>query len=703
MNIKKICVFIAVCFSLVTSVSANTNEVETGYDSNKSKLLSYIISKQLSENHYTHKPINDSFSEEAFRLYIKQVDPQKRYFIQQDLDALSTYTKTLDDEMTSGRIVFPTVAEEIIKERTIQILGFLDEIEKSPVNYQSKELLEVDSEKLLFSKTVDELKSRWLKTVTYQIVSKYLDLVDINNVKVEADIAEENKSDADIKKEAKEKILKSNREVLNRILKREKRDTIDRYFTVIARAFDPHSSFMPPTQKEDFDIHMRGSLEGIGAVLQEEDGFIKVMRIIPGGAADRQKQLHASDTILMVAQSKEEPVDITDMQIRDAVQLIRGPKGSEVRLTVKTAEGKISIIPIIRDVVQLEETFVKSAILSNKNNEKFAYLKIPTFYRDFEQTKHGGSGRNVTDDVKKALEEFKSEKTQGLIVDLRNNGGGALVDAVKIAGLFIETGPIVQIKTNDNKAEVLYDYDKDIYYDGAIVVLINRFSASASEILAGALQDYNRAVIIGSEHSYGKGTVQTLINLDTKLPFFSVNMTKYKPLGALKVTTQKFYRVNGESTQQKGIISDIILPDRFKYAETGEQYMDNSMPWDTIDPIDYDIWKNHFDLQSLKTTSNMRVKSDVEFSKIEKDANESKVRLEHTLIAIDIDSVKKARESMQDESSKHVSPHGIETTGLSNEDDKKEYTKEEKQQLMVDRLLEDPYVLESLSVLDDFT
>nr|MBF0222361.1 carboxy terminal-processing peptidase [Desulfobulbaceae bacterium] len=703
MDYKKICTVVVVCFSLVTYVSSNASTTEVGYDSNKSKLLSYIISKQLSENHYTHKPINDSFSEDTFKQYIKQVDPQKRYFIQQDLDALSPYAKTLDDEMTSGHIVFPNVAEEIIKQRTTQILGFLDEIEKVTIDFQSKELLEVDPEKLSFSTTVDELKQRWLKTVTYQVVSRYLDLVDINKVKVEAAIAPENKSDADLRKEAKEKVLKSNREVLGRILKREKSDVVERYFTAVARAFDPHSSFMAPTQKEDFDIHMRGSLEGIGAVLQEEDGFIKVMRIIPGGAAYRQKKLHASDTILMVAQSNEEPVDITDMPIRDAVQLIRGPKGSEVRLTVKTAEGKISIIPIIRDVVQLEETFVKSAVLTNKTNEKFAYLKIPSFYRDFEQTKNGGSGRNVTDDVIKALDEFKSEKTQGLIIDLRNNGGGALVDAVKIAGLFIETGPIVQIKTNDQKAEVLYDYDKSIYYDGAIVVLINRFSASASEILAGALQDYNRAVIIGSDHSYGKGTVQTLINLDTKLPFFSVNMTKYKPLGHLKVTTQKFYRVNGESTQRKGIVSDIILPDRFQYAETGEQYMENSMPWDTIDPVDFDMWKDHFNLNTLKATSSSRVKNDDDFLQIEKDANESKKRLEHTLIAIDIDSVKKARESVKDESANTGSPHRIETSGLSKEDEAKEYTKEEQQQLMVDRLQEDPYVIESLSVLDDFS
>ena len=440
MSLKKLLAVLVLSFSVATYVFASTNKIETNYDSSKTKLLSYIIRNQLSENHYSHKPINDSFSKEAFKLYIKQVDPRKRYFIQQDIDALKPYTNTLDDEITSGRIVFPSVAEELLKQRAQQIIGFLDEIEKSTIDYQNKDLLEVDPEKLMFSSTVTELKNRWEKTVTYQIISKYLDLVEINEVKSDDDTAKNKKTEAELKKEAKEKIVKSNREIIHRLLKREKKDVFDRYFAVIAKSFDPHSTFMPPTQKEDFDIHMRGSLEGIGAVLQEEDGFIKVMRIIPGGAAYRQKQLQASDIILMVAQKNEEPVDITDMRIRDAVRLIRGPKGSEVRLTVKTAEGKIALIPIVRDVVQLEETFVKTAILSNKDNEKFAYLKIPSFYRDFQQTKHAGSGRNVTDDVKKALVSLKNEKTQGLIVDLRNNGGGRLLMLSKLRGYLLKQG-----------------------------------------------------------------------------------------------------------------------------------------------------------------------------------------------------------------------------------------------------------------------
>lgn len=727
MNIRRISTLgVVIFFMVVTFVTASTpQQNEIGYDKSKAKLLSYIIAKQLVENHYSHKPINDSFSEDAFHLYIKQLDPQKRYFLQGDLDALKPYAKTLDDEMRSGQIIFPTVAEELLKQRAVQISSFLDEIETASIDFMANDFLEVDPEKLSFCKNTEELKARWRKTLKYQIISKYLDLIDINEAKEEAKTAlnapdekdETNstvvnteapdvpkKTDAELRKEANEKIVKSNRELVKRLLERDKMDVYDRYFSVVARAFDPHSSFMPPTQKEDFDIHMRGSLEGIGAVLQEDDGFIKVMRIIPGGAAFRQHQLNAGDIILMVAQGDEDPVDITDMKIRDAVRLIRGPKGSQVRLTVKSAEGKVSLITITRDVVELEETFVKSTTLTNSSNQKIAYLKIPTFYRDFLQTSMGGVGRNVTDDVKEALENINKVKTQGLIVDLRNNGGGALVDAVKIAGLFIKTGPIVQVKTSNNQAEILYDYDKDVYYDGPIVVLINRFSASASEILAGALQDYNRAIIVGSDHTYGKGTVQTLINLDTKLPFFGVNVSKYKPLGALKITTQKFYRINGESTQQKGVIPDIVLPDRFKYAETGEKYMENSMPWDTIEPITYDVWGKRFNLESLKKLSSNRVQNDKEFKLIEEEARESKKRLENTFVAIDLDSLKKDRDMIKKITlAEHGSAHGFGSLDSADEKDAPDLSKEGQQKLMVEKLREDPYVIESLSLLHDFT
>ena len=673
----------------------------------RAKLLSHIISKQLSKQHYSHKLINDDLSKDAFDLYIKQVDPQKRFFLQEDYESLKDFALKLDDEMRGGFIQFPIVAEKIIRERVKEIQEIVNEIATIEFDFNKQEHIEIDSKKLTFCEDKAELKDRWRRTIKYQIISQYLDQLEINKEKeILLENSTQEKEDKDPRVVAKEKVLKSTRNLLGRILKRESKDQFDRYFSIIAKAFDPHSTFMPPTQKEDFDIHMRGSLEGIGAVLQEDDGFIKVMRVIPGGAAYRQKQLSAEDVILMVAQADADPVDITDMRIRDAVRLIRGNKGTQVRLTVKKTDGSIMIIPIIRDVVQLEETFVKSTVINGKNNEKFGYLKIPSFYRDFQGTRFGGNGRNVTDDVKKSLEELNTKNIKGLLIDLRNNGGGALVDAVKIAGLFIEKGPIVQIKTSDNKAEVLHDYDAEVYYKGPVIILINRFSASASEILAGALQDYNRALIVGSDHSYGKGTVQTLLNLDNNLPFFKYNMSKYKPLGALKVTTQKFYRVNGESTQHRGVVPDIILPDRFKYTEAGEQYIENSMPWDKIDPIEHAKWGNSkFNISSLKFLSGKRITADEKFTNIVKESKEGKKRMEQTYVAIDLKSVKEERERLKkfrDENDPAVFGHGTKTT-KSNDDDDKELSKEEKKQKLKEQLQDDPYVVESLFLLRDST
>ena len=697
-----LCLCAVLCFTTITAASVAKQEI--GYDKNKAKLLSYVLSQELQKNHFSHKAMDDALSKEAFSLYLKQVDPRKQFYLQKDIDELQHFSIKLDDEMRGGQIIFPLVAEELLKARVLTVQKFIDEFTAKNIDLTKKDFIESDNKKLAYCQTESELFDRWQQTIQYQIVSQYLNSDAINEAKKTLDDTAKNvppKSEQELIREAKEKVLKTNRELLVRILKRETKDQYERYFSIIARAFDPHTDYMPPTEKEDFDIHMRGSLEGIGAELQEEDGFIKVKRIIPGGAAARQKQLTAHDVILLVAQGKNDPVDITDMRINDAVRLIRGPKGSEVRLTVKKVDGQTVVISIIRDVVQLEETFVKSAILEGDNHNKYGYIKIPTFYRDFQENVQGSDGRNVTDDVKKSLETINQIKTRGLIIDLRNNGGGALVDAVKIAGLFIKSGPIVQIKTSDNKAEVLYDYDTDVYYNGPIVVLINRFSASASEILAAALQDYQRALIVGSDHTYGKGTVQTLLNMDNDLPLFGFNMSQYKPLGALKVTTQKFYRVTGGSTQDKGVSADIILPDAFSSAEIGERYDENSLPWDTIEPASYEKWGSFtFNIDQLLTASQSRIKADKKFIEIKKEAEEGKERLKNTLIAIDLASVKQERDRTNAlRKNSAMTGHGFDEEGDDAPPDHELSPKEEEKRLL-DKLQIDPYVDESLSLLE---
>ncbi|NOX25821.1 MAG: tail-specific protease, partial [Deltaproteobacteria bacterium] len=432
------------------SIAGNTRN----YDQNKAKLLGYIIGRQITSNHYYHEPLDDKLSRQAFALYLKQVDPRKLFFIRKDVNSLKAYKLKLDNEMRSGNLQFPLVAERILQKRAKQIQQFITEFAASKIDLNKSQTLELEPKKLPYCASVTELKDRWRRNITYQIALQYLDQQEIaaaearnkdKTPKKRDAKAAKAKTPAALKKEAISKVIKSNRDLLNRILKRDDNDDYDRFFSVFAKAVDPHSSFMPPSQKEDFDIHMRGSLEGIGAVLQEEGGYVKVVRIIPGGAAYRQKQLNAEDVILRVAQADAEPVDITGMKLRDAVSLIRGKKGSLVRLTVKHPSGVIAIIPIVRDIVQLEATFVKAVVLPQKaDGHKFGYIKIPSFYRDFQ----GKGGRNVTDDTRKALQKLVKAKIDGLIVDLRNNGGGALVDAVKIAGLFIDKGPVVQIRAD---------------------------------------------------------------------------------------------------------------------------------------------------------------------------------------------------------------------------------------------------------------
>jgi carboxyl-terminal processing protease len=398
---------------------------------------------------------------------------------------------------------------------------------------------------------------------------------------------------------------------------------------------------MAPTSKEDFDIQMSGSLEGIGALLREDDGMIKVVRIIPGSAAEKQGQLQAEDTILAVAEKNGEPVDISEMRIREAVSFIRGPKGTEVRLTVQKPDGSKRTIPIIRDVVQIEETYVKSTVVKNGKNV-IGYLRIPSFYRDFAAQSDGKESRNVSDDTQAELLKLKRQKISGLILDLRNNGGGALTDAVQISGLFLPGGPVVQVKDAQGTVRVLEDEDADVSYDGPLIVLVNQFSASASEILAAALQDYQRAIIIGGEHTHGKGTVQAMMDMNRNLPL--LQLQKYDDLGALKLTIQKFYRINGGSTQYKGVEPDLVVPSMFDYLETGEKYMDYSLPWDQVENVGYTPWRGgRLAVDKVQQAGKQWAENNQTFKKIKEETQKAKVRAKQTNVAVFLDGMWKDR------------------------------------------------------------
>ena len=624
----------ALSTSLLTPSDASSPTTTTeNYAANRAKLISYVLRNQLARHHYSHKAIDDELSRTAYSLFLKQLDAQKRFLLQSDIDQLKPYSLQIDNEINQGVIELPAIAARIMDQRVIQVQDLVHALLKEEIDFSKNEKIETDNEKLTYCRDLPELRERWRKIIKYQLLGRYLSLLE-DQKKIES---AGSKIEKEIMADAKIKVGKSLDQFFARMLEQKEQDRFDSYFTAITEAFDPHTNYMPPTQKEDFDISMRGSLEGIGATLREEDGYIKVTQIIPGSAAWRQGELQAEDVILKVAEGKAEAVDITDMRLRDAVSLIRGKKGTEVRLTARRPDGSKIVIPIIRDVVQIDETFARgTTIKDEKSGKTYGYIRIPSFYRDFQES--GSGGRNVTDDVRTEIAKLKN--IDGLILDVRNNGGGALSDAVSIAGLFISDGPVVQVRSSNGKTQVLDDDDSKVVYSGPLAVLVNEFSASASEILAGALQDYRRAIVIGSAHTHGKGTVQAMLDLDRD--FNLRNMEQFLPLGALKVTIQKFYRISGGSTQYRGVVPDIILPDRLQYLKSGEQYLDNSLPWDTIEATDYRPWSQPFpELDWLQSRSQQRIKNDPAWQTINKDADRAKERSEKTLVPLQFSELRR--------------------------------------------------------------
>jgi len=664
-------------------------------DQNRARLLTYVLRRQV-ENHFSGKAIDDELSRAAFNLYLKQLDFQKRLLLAGEVEQLAIFKDRIDDEIESGRVILAPVGFRLIGNSIPRAEKLAEKALEKPFSFDIAEDYETDPDKLTFCNTEAELAERWRLDLKYRTLSRYLNLLDDAGVTDPLKATAEQKQTSEL--EAREKVRKQYAEYFERLKKETLKDHYDRYLNAFTRAFDPHTTYMPPQSKEDFDISMRGSLEGIGATLREEDGYIKIVKIIPGSAADRQGQLVADDVILAVAQGKEEPVDVTDMRLRDAVALIRGKKGSEVRLTVRRQGLKPFVVPIVRDVVIIEESFVKSTIVTEpQTGKRYGYIKIPSFYRDFETTRNGGEGRNSTDDVKAALKSFDNQQLTGLILDLRNDGGGALTDAVGVAGLFLGAGPVVQVRNGEGSAKVLQSNDKEVAYTGPMVVLVNRFSASASEIVAGALQDYGRAIIVGSEHTHGKGTVQVVMDLDQSLTLR--NMRQYIPLGALKMTTQKFYRVSGDSTQYRGVVPDIILPDSSRYNEYGERYLDYSLPWDRIEEVEHGDLPP-IDRADLIVKSKARVAKDDDFKEIQRIAEATGERIKNTRQSLLLADVIKERDELKGMGD---SPHGLGSAEkIEPEDGAPEVTdKQDNKEPLSESVLKDPYTKESMAILSD--
>lgn len=587
----------------------------------KDQILIKVLMQGLASGHYEPEKIDDAFSQKVFDLYLDRLDFNKKFLLASDVQNLRKYRTLIDDQLREGSLEFFEVSSELIDQRMKESAAYYKEILSKPFDFSKAETIETDGEKLEYAKDKAALKEAWRKQLKYQTLIRLADMKEEQQKKLEKEELKEKKTPEQMEKEAREKVKKTYDDLYDRLAKINTEDRRTTYINAIANVYDPHTGYFPPKDKDNFDIAFTGRLEGIGASLQEKDGQIKVMEIVPGSPSYLQGDLKPGDAIQKVGQGDNEPVIVEGMRLDDAIQLIRGKKGTEVRLTVEKPDGSIQEIPIIRDVIVLEEGYAQSAIINDK--EKIGYIKLPGFYADFENK----DGRFSGADVKKEIEKLKAAGMEGLILDLRNNGGGSLSDAVEMAGLFIEKGPIVQVKTASGRAVVLDDRDSQVQYGGPLVILVNSNSASASEILAAAMQDYKRAVIVGSP-TYGKGTVQQFFELDDALP---AQFDAYKPLGALKLTTQKFYRINGGTTQLRGVTPDVILPDTYRYLEFGEKEQEYPLPFDEIKPASYSIWKDgKLNLQQVKANSKTRIAQNKTFSMIEESAQRLKEQSDKT-------------------------------------------------------------------------
>ncbi|MDX2003338.1 MAG: carboxy terminal-processing peptidase [Chitinophagales bacterium] len=605
-------------------------------DIDKNKVILDLIVQGLSTNHYKDIPIDDQFSIKVYDLYLKRLDYNKRFFLQSDMDALRMYRMQVDDQVKKGDYTFFDKAIGIFNKRFDQTEKYYKDILDKPMDFTVNETFETDPEKRSYPKNEKEMIDLWRKSLKYQVLVKIDEQLQRQEEATEKkDTSVKILSLAEIEKDAREKVRKSYDNFYTRMRKIDMDEQRSLYLNAITSTFDPHTNFFPPKDKENFDISMSGQLEGIGATLQEDNGYIKVTSIVPGSPSYKQGELKEGDYILKVAQATGEPVDIVDMPVDEAVKLIRGKKGTEVKLTIKKKDGIIKTISIIRDVVQLEETYAKSTILQKGENKvKVGYVHLPKFYADFS---HQG-GRNSGTDMAKEIAKLQQEGVDGIVIDLRNNGGGSLQDVVDMGGLFIGTGPIVQIKPRAGAPYVMEDRDPSVKWDGPLVIMINEYSASASEILAAAMQDYGRAVIIGSETSFGKGTVQRFFDLDD---FVGSELEGIKPLGTVKLTTQKFYRIDGRTTQLRGVSSDVVLPDNYAYFESGEEEEDYPLEWDEINPVRYERWSNGKEIKEVSALSKNRVKTNAYFQKIDENAKRLKSLSDSTVQTLNLEQFHK--------------------------------------------------------------
>jgi carboxyl-terminal processing protease len=714
-NYKIIMVVVALSVALFAFNSIQKPKADPGKDKLLLELLAFVIER----GHYNPAPIDDAFSKGVYKDYLEALDPSKRFFLQSDIDEFSAYETQIDNQILNQDLTFFDLTYEKLTKRMAESKTYYPEILEKPFNYTLQEELNTDFENLPYAQNTKELKERWRKQIKLSTLSNLSDKLKLEENRkngVVADKKEEGSEEVvktekektevsstpktyeELEKETRESSLKSMNDFFAFIEEElDRNDWFSVYINSISARFDPHTNYFAPDEKERFDVSMSGKLEGIGARLQKKNDYTEITELISGGPAWKGKELESGDLIMKVAQDNKEAVDVVGMQLDEVVKKIKGPKGTEVRLTVKKIDGTIKVISIIRDVVEMEETYAKSSIVE-KNGQKYGIIYLPKFYIDFENDQ----GRDAGKDMAIEVERLKQAGVHGIIVDVRDDGGGSLKTVVDIAGLFIEEGPIVQIKSAGKKKEVLYDHDKKVQWDGPLVVMVNNFSASASEILAAAIQDYRRGVILGSKQTYGKGTVQNVIDLNQ-----FVRNSAVGDLGALKTTTQKFYRINGGSTQLEGVSSDIAMPDRYSYLKMGERDMENAMPWDKIDPAEYNFWDKQSNFDQAIDNSKKRIAFNEKLKLIEENAKWIDQRSKENIYSLNMDKFRAEQKSIDEMSKKYKSiteyNNQLKFYSLPVEVEamKTDVALKEKRDRWHESLAKDIYVEEAVNVLDD--
>jgi carboxyl-terminal processing protease len=684
----------------------------------REKALAEMVGTLLVEKHVLRRPLDDKLSKESFPKYIEELDGAKLLLLQEHVTALSKYAERMDDEMHDRNLVLARKGAALVGARRKVVAKLIADILQKPFNLDDSEEVETDPKKVAFCKTEAELRDRWRQNLELQALERIQQMEDLLAEKDKPKKKGDKPLDA-----AAEKLLqqipttaegreqKARQEIATRFETRFTRlatpdplDPAESFLNAISAAYDPHTQYLAPAEKENLDIALSGTLEGIGAVLGEKDHYIVVEELVPGGASWREGHLGAGDLIIAVAQEGKSAVDVTDMPIDKVVKMIRGPRGTVVILTVKKPEGNIETISITRDVVQVEATYARGAVLNLPKKDGLGYVHLPGFYGETGNGPRRSSDRNATDDVRALLQEFQKRKLAGVLIDLRGNGGGFLTHARDISGLFLPEGPVVQTRDSSGKVNILSDKDPSVAFSGNVVVMVDRFSASAAEILAACLQDYGRAVVVGTGPTHGKGTVQAVIELDRLL-----EQPGRESLGVFKLTIEQYFRVNGGSVQWKGVEPDIVFPDPASYIESGERTLFHSIPWTSVEPLQFTPSAHSWTLSTLSSQSSDRVKKNALFGKIEAFSKLVKARRDRTKEPLERKTWAELRKKEKDELEaadpklKDQKPLfdlvsvGDKAPAPPPADDKKR----KKLDSWKDDLVRDPWVLESMQILTD--